>query len=75
MPPVTVPSVSATNLETYYLQVTSLHLHIIAWVFPQCKASQPFMKATGTQGTCQSGIVYKARSQGNQESVRFGTNL
>ena len=34
-----------------------LHLHIISWVRPHCKTSQPTMKATGSQGIALSAAV------------------
>ena len=66
MPQVTLLPVSTITCRlhcSYIHQFTSLHLHIIQWAFPQCKASQPTTKATGTQGPTLSGAV-----QG-QESV------
>ena len=60
MPQVTVPPVSANNLQTYcpcFSRLISLHLHMIAWVFCQCKTSRPAAKASDTKGPCLSGAV------------------
>ena len=60
---VTALPVNTNNLDFIVHWFTSLHLHFLTLVFLQCKTSRPTAKATGTQRTCLSDIVYKVRSQ------------
>ena len=54
MPRVTVSSVSANNIQTWFF-VHSLHITAREW--PPCKTSRPNSKVTGTQGLPLSGTV------------------